>query len=105
MLYDTRWDRVTDPMTTEALVAWLERQPAHKEYSYHCTGICLLAQYFGHVHSARVLVGPNNYNVLRSDGFYDIDIRLPEGWNNIARDRPHIFGAALERARALLTER
>jgi hypothetical protein len=47
MLYDPKWEQKTaDPFNLDTLIAWLEKQPAAKEYNYqNACGECLLGQY------------------------------------------------------------
>ncbi len=46
MLFNKDWDNPKDIMSAERLLAWLEKQPSHKEYDYERGNSCLLAQYF-----------------------------------------------------------
>ena len=89
-------------MTTGALVAWLERQPADGGYNYLCNGTCMLARYVGEVTGKPVHMGGSLYYLRNNESdSWSGPIRLPDGWNGVARSHPHTFGAAAERARAL----
>lgn len=99
MLYDPKWEIETkvDPFKTESLIAWLETKRPEARYSYTCNGHCLLAQYFLAHGFKDVSVTPYR---LRHDGQ---TVRFSFGFENVAVRFPRTFGAALERARSLLT--
>lgn len=93
MLYDPKWGKQVetkaDPLTLEALVAWMETQSPDKTYRWSCSkGGCLLGLY-GHATGCK----------WRS---FHTDLSN-RGQLSIAADFPHTFGAALERARAALS--
>jgi hypothetical protein len=88
MLYDKKWDAKPDleyqGITLSGFIAWLEQQPADKEYNYFRSDLCAAAQY------------------LQSQGRrgQDCIIQLPLNWlNEIVMFKPWTFGAALDRAR------
>lgn len=109
MLYDTRWDakveQKADPFTLEALVAWLEKQPAEQSYVYDCGGQCMLAQYF-------ITHGYQGVQVSPEKLYYKGGQRLlPPHFNDIAIARgtvfpprlwPRTFGTALERTHFIM---
>ena len=90
MLYDKRWDKVEtkdDVLSTASLIAWLEKQPPEKKYDYfNCCGACLIDQYIGKNTT------PDEYASIMDRTNWETEVAAP---------RPHTFGAALERARAL----
>lgn len=92
MLFDPKWEVQTkiDPLTIEAVIAWLERQPADQVYCYMDRGRCLAAQY-------NASIG-RHYDgcALSLTGDTTFDERL----ERIAVMKPYTFGAALTRARA-----
>lgn len=45
MLHNPQWDQKTDPLTLDAVIAWLEKQPANDKYEYCNSMTCLAAQY------------------------------------------------------------
>lgn len=114
MLYDTRWDAKVetkaDPFKLETLIAWLEQQPAGKEYCYFSNGQCLFAQYFRangypHAEMSGDRLRPGAGGKVR---------QIPWEWDGLAQGstivngdyvdgvpRARTFGAALERARKL----
>jgi len=99
MLYDPKWkaDVTADPFKLSTLIAWLEKQPAHKGYCYLASGGCLLHQYFTACGFKKVTVG--GYGVSLNN------IEYPLGdFENIPNETPHTFGAALERARKVATQ-
>jgi hypothetical protein len=101
MLYDPKWEVKTDPFTFESLIAWLERQPAQKEYCFMDNGGCLFFQYLEEMGVDVVGVGGASFRREADDrdgGRHP----LPTGWPSLASLEPHTFGAALERARAAL---
>lgn len=103
MLYDPKWGKTTkaDPFSLKSLIAWLEQQPAAGKYCYSESGHCLLARYLTAMGFEGVGISPWTYRHLpdREDRK-----ELPDGWNNIAFGYPFTFGAALERARAVLAQ-
>ncbi len=94
MLYDPKWNATS----IASLVAWLEKQPADKSYSYGHCGRCLLAQYFTAQGFENVLVGGSEWSHGEGLGH---DCLLPEAFRDISGGLPRTFGAALERARAV----
>lgn len=99
MLYDKRWDKTetkADPSTLESLIAWLEKQPADREYCYMDNGRCLLGQYFLASGFSKVSVGGTEV-VLNG-----IEILLSETFQDIAWASPRTFAGALDRARTAL---
>lgn len=95
MLYDPKWEPEVkvDPLKLESLIAWLEKQPAHGEYSYwDCCGKCLLDIYLADVTCKPSTPAPETHH--RTCGGH-------QNYTRIAMMRPWTFGAALDRARAL----
>lgn len=89
MLYDPKWEVKANPCTLDALITWLEKQPADQWYCYQLRGRCLAAQYNKHIGRR-----------------YRVPIASPRGnfsqqLEYIAVGEPHTFGAALERAHTL----
>lgn len=98
MLYDKRWDKQVetkaDPFSLESLIAWLEKQPAKKKYDYFdCRGRCLFGQY------AAATMDMSWMNVVVLEG-HKHEFKLLA--YDIACQKPYTFGAALERARAVM---
>jgi len=93
MLYDPKWEQETkvDPLSVAGLIAWLAKQPTRREYEYYSCQRCLVAEYLKSIGS------------VNPDAEYIFSEALGAGWpyDKIAAERPHTFGAALERARAL----
>ena len=98
MLYDKRWDAKTeaDPLTLDALLAWLKTQKAARKYDFHdkC-GACLIGQYMAHLGIAWSM-----------DEYKSVVWRIFGDDRNLAYrvlvELPHTLGAA--RARALATD-
>jgi len=89
MLFDPKWN----PLSLESLIAWLEKQPAQTTYDYQVPDRCLIAQWSGQCLSSfevDALFGGKGLWIAqgRSGPQY-------ERWT---------FGAALERARAVLRQ-
>lgn len=103
MLYDPKWEVETrapaEVWSLPRLVAWLEKQPADVEYCYTSSGHCLIAQYLSNCGWKQPLVG--GWVVCDWQGD-QIDRALPPKFKRISQNEPRTFGAALERARALL---
>lgn len=102
MLYDPKWEKTVkaDPFTIEALIAWLEQQPAARHYEYmNCDGECLYGQYMRHVGVSWKEARYATYNGRRKD---DIHAPFREAvYFPIASSEPHTFGNALYRARGV----
>lgn len=82
-----------NPVSLEAFAAWLEMQQAETEYCYGSVSDCLAARYF------------------RSTGLEYSCAYIRSGRSNpriqiekVACSGPHNYGAALDRARAMLHE-
>lgn len=125
MLYDPKWEKTetkADPFSLESLIAWLEKQPAGRSYSYTCNGHCLLAQYFTAAGFKNVTMWcrafwhgddrcPGNVGSEEAEKMGRAT-RFPPVFNAIAigawyacgktKNNKLTFGAALERARAAL---
>ncbi len=90
-----------DPFSLRSLVEWLERQDGAKEYDADSPRVCLLGQYVAAVGGS---YSPGSYTIgqlcvgtIGGEG-------LPMGTYSTAIKFPHTFGAALQRARNLLSE-
>ncbi len=89
-----------DPLSLRSLVEWLERQDGETEYDYGCNGHCLIAQYLNAVGVKCAAVVPRAYR----EGGEPIYKDFSREFESVAISRPHTFGAALQRARNLLSE-
>lgn len=103
MLYDPKWEVETkspvkpDVYALSTLIAWLEKQPTKKEYDFwDCDGACLISQYMTSC-GMESLVWDEDRNSSKYTAFCN-----DTNFDDIAFPSPHTFGAALERARALL---
>ncbi len=84
MLYNPNWqpnDVKSGPPTLAGMIAWLEKQPADKEYTVNNPRTCLMGQYWGAV----ALMG-----------------RTYPWTVEVIYETPRTCGAALARARALV---
>lgn len=86
------------PFELQSLIDWLEKQPAEAEYDYASIGNCLNCQYLRAVGFQVQYVGGVTWNDLEGK-WHD----LPSALVNIPKPKPWTFGAALSRARALLS--
>lgn len=109
MLYDTRWDQ-SPSHTAKALkqspflsglIAWLDGQEPEKEYCYHSSGSCLMAQYYQSLGYANALAGGD---FIYLDQHSIKQTKFPSAFADIAANYPRTFGAALLRARAVMKE-
>ena len=96
-----------DPFKLNTLIAWLEKQPAHKGYLYNDHTHCVLAQYFTahgfenvHMWSCEFTYRMNAWSLDRA-GHRDVSKRFSE----IAYHLPHTFGWALARAKGEMNDR
>lgn len=95
MLYDPKWNQKVAPLSLDNLIAWLEKQPAKKQYNFlNCDGGCLFSLYLIH------LGYPASPRHLSTRPIWEA---LHDTYGDIAYDfrGSHTFGAALERARAM----
>lgn len=101
MLSNDKWRVSKDIHSLDNLIAWLETQPADKEYDYLDNQNCVLAQYFKasgiKVHGVAGLA----YRTGENSSDY---IPLPLSFQSVAVDDIRkiggsTFGAALKRAR------
>jgi hypothetical protein len=76
-----------NPMSLLSLIQWLKKFPPETKYNYADLGNCLINQY----------LKAHNINYCCYSDFLDGPKRF-----EIAGTRPSTFGAALERAEALL---
>jgi hypothetical protein len=90
MLYDAkRWDKTkTDPLSLDSFIAWLEKQPASKEYCYFDSADCLIAKWLRAQSIAHFSLSGKEVAML-----------FGGNGKEIIQDRPWTFGAALKRAR------
>lgn len=97
MLYDPKWEVKADPLSLESLIAWLEKMPGEEVYSPVPVGRCLLAQ-FAVANGVKRGMAAARKSLELGDIAAFADVAFPLGWNmgNCT------FGAALERARAVL---
>ena len=94
------------PLSTAALVAWLEKKPAESKYDYtHCYGCCLF-QYLQSMGLPVRAVVPFEWKDANGQTH-----PLPQGWNYVAQGEAvahawgkRTWGGALERARDLLAK-
>ena len=107
MLYDPKWEKPAvkaDPFSLESLIAWLEKQPADKTYCYVESNACLLSQYFSEKMGEAICIVPEGYRRAVEGLTYK---SYPAIFNAVARGTTEwkwTFGAALSRARALMSE-
>ena len=85
MLHNPKWDLIS----LESLIAWLEQQPADGTYDWTKPDECLIACYL----TSKLGILPE-YSVSLYQS-------MPH-YHEIAAYEPYTFGAALERARAVL---
>ena len=86
--------RSSDPLSLESLIAWLETKDPEEEYNWADYERCLIVQYCeatgaDYVAVACIASGKGRTAPIES----------------LAYDRPHTFGAALSRVRALSKEK
>ena len=91
MLYDPKWEQKTkaDPLSLGSALAWLKQQDPNTTYSFW-SGDCALCRYLKANNMAL-----NNYSLLGT-----CSTRIA-----IFNTKPRNYGAALERARAVLAPR
>ncbi len=109
MLWNKKWDKKskTNPLTLDAAIAWMERQPADKSYAFVDFANCLAAQYNKSIErDYQTLMVSVSYELF-SDPYmvapFDEQLELIAiGWK---WDDKHTFGAALARARDIRDRR
>lgn len=106
MFFDptTKPEVKADPFSLESLIAWLEKQPANKEYNYCDPHNCALCQYF---RDAGLEVESITRNEIRHRDGRTTEFPVTFSWDisNSAYRGLSTFGAALERARAVAAKR
>jgi hypothetical protein len=93
MLYDPKWEVKAEPRSLESLVAWLEKQPPEKSYSFLEPSTCLVAQWL-------ISNGETNYCLFSEEIEAMFGGRGLEIVDGIGPAGEWTFGAALKRARA-----
>lgn len=96
MLYDPKWDIKANPYSLSNLIAWLQTMPPEREYNFGSCQTCALAQYYTYCGFKAVVMGATTF--FTESGLFE----SPEVFDEIAREEPYTFGAALERAKARL---
>lgn len=101
MLFNNEWRASKDIHSLDNLIAWLETQPADKEYDYLDNQNCVLAQYL--TASGIKVHGVAGQAYRIEENFSDY-IPLPRSFQSVAVDGIRkiggsTFGAALKRAR------
>jgi hypothetical protein len=98
MLYNPKWNAPgTDIFSLDSLIAWLEKQPAEREYDYVDGRVCMMNQYLS-AHGIRVAGVAADY--YRAEPLSYVRVPLPHSFIDIALRGPATFGAALARAKA-----
>ena len=87
--------------SVEGLISWLERQPLETEYDFTDITDCLLCRY-GRARGLDVNSAGSNTISHRSGGRIIVSTVFPDD-TCIAGTRPYTYGAALARAKALVT--
>lgn len=109
-LDSTNWSQAEtetkpDVFSLEGLIAWLETQPPAKTYDWlgnACNGGCLLDNYlFAFGYPMHTPHGPPDVNYQRL-ATLNGTMPYPRMDYIVAEAKPHTYGAALSRARALL---
>jgi hypothetical protein len=90
------------PFELKSLIDWLEKQPADAEYDYLNNDDCLLCRYFRSVGLPLAGVAPVGGSHWTDDRWESRP--LPDTLRATSRREPWNYGAALERARALLAK-
>ena len=97
MLHNPDWDKTkTNPLSLDAVIAWLEKQPADGKYVYSDCRDCLAAQYNASI-GREYHYWPNWHIEGRQPYMPTFDRQL----ETIAYGTPKTFGAALDRAKKL----
>ena len=100
MLFDKRWDKPevkVHSFSLVGLVAWLETKNPDETYEWAGCTPCLIEQYgtFAGVKNVFAPIDPGNYETTP----YYV---LSTSNHQLAAQKPHTFGAALERTRKAL---
>lgn len=102
MLYNPAWEAPVKakphPVSLEGLITWLEKQNPDTRYNYTSNSDCLLSRYFRSCGYLRVR--------CYLDGFHYSLIffkNIPEEMNYVAGDYGWTYGAALDRARRVVS--
>jgi hypothetical protein len=89
------------PMTLPHFAAWLAKQPKTKRYNYHDETNCAMAQYGRALYGKRFLgAGMRCLQVKGGSVWFPDDLA-----HEVSRNRPHTFGGAAMRAKAMLAKK
>jgi hypothetical protein len=88
-----------NPMSIEALAAWLETKDQKETYNYGDTHNCLICQYFNSIGLTFKSVGGSSW-ADNTGNFYDLSKEFRRVANGTSGQQT--FGHALERARSFL---
>lgn len=104
MLYDKRWDKkiTADPFSLEALIAWLEMRPADEVYPFFDIYGCVMCQFRQAQGQATPWLTRGAYTGPFDRGLGEAD--TVNRYHAVAGTAPFTFGAALSRARAILSK-
>ncbi len=91
MLYDPKWEKSAAVPSLTGLIAWLEVQKPDVKYDWPACSDCLVAHYI------RATTGSDN-----PAGDYMFHHVIGKHYEGIASPLPWTYGAALNRARALV---
>lgn len=87
-----------DPFSLDALIAWLEKQDAAREYDWYSCDNCMIAQYLRSVTDNFLSVGATTWIDTKGRAYTLPDFFSDVGCEGFSRST---FGRALDRARAI----
>lgn len=97
MLYNKAWDTKTEPLTLAHFIQWLESKDPNEAYRASDAHNCALAQWVKSIDPAA------HQERGRSSYCYNVNGKVIDlvDYNLIVLPSPCVFGAALERAKAI----
>jgi hypothetical protein len=108
MLFNLKWNKtaetaekpqINNPLSLDAVIAWLEKQPANQRYDYCDPENCMAAQYNQSIGRKYLAYRPI---IAARRGYSNFDTMLEEIAQGSEGDtRKQNFGSALKRARKL----
>jgi hypothetical protein len=97
MLYNKAWDAKTEPLTLAHFIQWLESKDPNEAYLASDAHYCALARWVKSIDPAAHQESYEHTFCYNVNGKV-IDLAY---YNLIVMERPHRFGAALKRAKAI----
>jgi hypothetical protein len=105
MLYNKAWGTKTEPLTLAHFIQWLESKDPNEAYRAANAQYCALAQWVKSIDPAAHQESIEPWIIIKYEYTfcYNVNGKVIDlaYYNLIVMERPHRFGAALKRAKAI----